>query len=233
MIARDQPTIFPPEVVVRVSSVEDGTMSLRSLPEDPGEVWQNRKEFINMCGGDLDRTALVYITYEASRTYEEYARAETIKPGLVAYDDGIADGLLATSDIGLFLPVADCCAVVMYDTARRVMMMSHIGRQSIEVDGVRKSLDFMRAQANTAPHDIVSWLGPAVGKTNYPIYRRENRGLRELIVSDLEDAGVSARNIEVSPAVTDQNPDYFSHSEYKKSRRTSDGRFAVFAMMQK
>lgn len=232
MISRDQPTALSPELIVRVSSVDDGTMTLRSLPEDPEEVWQNRKDFITSCGGDLSRTALVYVTYDDTRSYEDYKVADSVELGLSTRDDDIADGLATQAEgLGLFLPVADCCATVLYDPRNRALMLSHLGRHSVEVYGAKKSLEFMNAQYGTDAHDVIAWLSPAVSAINYPISHRGGRGLRELIVNDLRDAGVSEESIKISPAETDKNMNYFSHSEYRKNRRESDGRFAVFAML--
>lgn len=209
-------------------------MTLKSLPDNPEEVWQNRKDFISTCGGDLCKTALVYVTYDDTRSYKDYKLAESVVPELSTGIDDVADALATQREgLGLFLPVADCCATVLYDTEHRALMLSHLGRHSVEIYGARKSLEFMHAQYGTEPQDVLAWLSPAVSVDNYPIFRRDDRGLRELIVADLLEAGVSEQNIEVSSSQTDQDMQYFSHSEYQKGRRPSDGRFAVYASISR
>ena len=232
MIARDQPTIFPDNVTVRVSDASDGTMTLKSLPENPEVVWQNRKDFITTCGGDLGKTALVYVTYDDTRSYAEYKLAETVGTELSTTEDDVADGLATQgTEVGLFLPVADCCATVLYDQKRRALMVSHLGRHSVEIFGAKKSFEFMRAEFGTESCDVLAWLGPAVGGENYPIVKRDNRSIKKLIERDLLEAGVKQGNIEISQVDTDRDINYFSHSEYRKGNRASDGRFAVYAQI--
>lgn len=232
MIARDQPTIFPPGVTVRVSDASDGTMARSGAAQNPDDIWRHRHAFIERAGGESEKTALVYVTYGDTRDYETYKLAETVGSGLLAQADDTADGLATQQKgRGLFLPVADCCPVVLYDPKNQALMLSHIGRHSVEVFGASKSLDFMKAQFGSDPRDVLVWLGPAVGGETYPIFARGNKSLAALIVRDLKDAGVPAAHIEVSPIDTSRDPRYFSHSEYQKARRESDGRFAVFAMM--
>lgn len=233
MIARHQPTIFPDRVIVRVSDVSDGTMALRTLPENPGAVWQNRTNFIEASGGELATARMVYVTYDDTRSYDEYKLAEAVTENLQTSPDDIADGLATQqSGVGLFLPVADCCAVVLYDRTTDALMLSHLGRHSVERDGARKSLEFMKAQFGTRPDDVLVWLGPAVGSESYPIFKRGNKSLKELIVNDLKSVGVAEKNLEISPVDTARDRDYFSHSEYQKGRRASDGRFAVFTELR-
>lgn len=233
MIARDQPTIFPDDVIVRVSSVGDGTMTLKSLPKKPDEVWHNRQNFITKSGGDIENTALVYVTYDDGRSYEEYKLAETVDKKLSTNNDDTADGL-ATQQIslGLFLPLADCCAVVLYDPEHHALMVSHIGRHSVEIYGATKSVEFMKITFGTEPRDILAWLSPAVGGENYPIFARGHQSLKVLIAQDLQAAGVKVENIEISPVDTARNDNYYSHSEYQKGHQKNDGRHAVFALMQ-
>lgn len=232
MILIDQPTIFSSKVTVRVSNVDDGTMSFRSLPDDHHRVRENRENFIVANGGETATTALVYVTYGHARTYDEYKLAEAVNSGLLSGVDDVADGL-ATSSVsqGLFLPVADCCPAILYDVKHHAIMLSHLGRHSVEKFGVTASLEFMKAQFATQPRDVLAWLGPAVGSETYPIFARGNQSLKELITTDLKASGVPSRNIEISAVDTAKNVQYFSHSEYQKGHRASDGRFAVFARM--
>ena len=232
MVHHDQPTIFPPDVRVGVSSVEDGTMTLRSLPEHPEQVWHNRQEFIAKCGGELAKTALVYVTYDDDRDFETYKLARDVQSGVVAISQSVADAVATDKEsVGVFLPIGDCCAVTLYDPVHRALMVSHIGRHSVEVYGGRKSVVYMNRNFGTDPRDILAWLSPSVGEQNYPITKRGDRGLKQLIADDLLDAGVEQGQIEISPVDTSTDDRYFSHSEFKKGNRDLDGRFAVFAQM--
>lgn len=233
MIQSDQPTIFPPGVVVRVSSTIDGTMTLRSLPENPEAVWDNRKKFIHTSGGEIEKTALVYVTYDDGDDFCRYREVAVDEYGIKT--NLPCDALVTqTPGVGLFLPLADCCGLVLYDPDSKTLMLSHVGRHSCVQYGAKKSVEYLAGAYDVAPGNLLVWLSPAVGIENYPIYARNNKSLKSLIVEDLVAAGVAANNIAVSPIDTDKSPQYFSHSEYRKGNRGSlNGRFAVFAMMNK
>lgn len=225
---QDQATIFPSNVVVCVSDVSEGTMTLKSLPENPDEVWRNRIRFIEHSGGLMSETALVYVTYDGGRDFCTYRRADAVPKNLMTDNDAVADGLaINEAGIGMFLPIADCCAVVLYDQETSALMLSHIGRQSVEVAAASKSLDFMRAEFGTNPANVLAWLSPSVGGESYPIFRRNNGDLKTLIRDDLVAAGVPSHNIEVSTIDTATDRNYFSHSQYQKGQREFDGRMAV------
>lgn len=232
MIMSDQPTIFGNKVIAHVSSIDDGTMTHKSLPDDMAAVDEHRTTFIKKCGGNPTQTRFVYMTYESGRDFSTYRRAEIVPENLEINIDYKADGLATNdADTGLFLPIGDCCAVVLYDPNHHALMLSHIGRQSVEVDGAKKSLAYMQAEFGSQPHDVMAWLSPAVGQASYPILRRQNGDLKQLIYDDLVTAGVTKTHIEVSLIDTAIDERYFSHSQYKKGNRAFDGRFAVFAQL--
>lgn len=192
-----------------------------------------RRTFIENSRGTIEASSLVYVTYEEGRDFQTYRTADTVACELKTRDEDIADGL-ATSKSGkeLFLPLADCCGLVLYDAKTHALMLSHLGRHSVEVHGARKSVEFMQTTYGSDPHDIVAWLSPAVGSESYPVTSRGYRGIKELIRDDLVFSGMNPQNIEVSPVDTATSTEYFSHSEFKKGNRSFDGRFAVYVYLR-
>jgi copper oxidase (laccase) domain-containing protein len=234
MIAKDQPTIFEPQVTVAVSSVDDGNMKF-GLASDEATLL-NRQRFLKANDISIDQATLLSITYDRS-DYAEYRIVSSHELGrAMRRPESIAaaDGLVTnTTGHALFLPIADCCGVVLHDPAKNVLMLSHIGRHSAEVDGGFKSVRFLQENCNSAPAGLKVWLSPAVGKATYPIAKKDGRGLHELIVGQLLQAGVLMENIEVCKIDTATDPDYFSHSQFKAGKQAGvDGRFAVVAMMR-
>lgn len=232
MIEKDQPTSLPKDkLTIALSSVEDGTMTKRSLPENIDQVIENRQNFIAKAQGDLARTALVYVTFDD----DDYCRYHEITPSdmdLATLHP--ADALVTTSkEVGIFLPLADCCGVVLYDSAQEVLMVSHIGRQSIEQFGGIGSVRHLVNKYGTDPSDVYAWLSPAADGANYPINKRGGADLRDLISNDLRYMGVEDSNIELSDVDTTTDLNYYSHSEYLKGNRPGiDGRFAIYASMK-
>lgn len=231
MIQADQPRIFGRYCTVAVSSQEDGTMTFRG--NDPDQVVKNRQAFLEKVGINLSLATLVQVTYD-----DDFARYHTVNDShkgegmSVPQSKIIADALVTTSpNHALFLPIADCCAVVLFDPVKKILMVSHVGRQSVEVDGARRSVKYLIQNHAVDPTLLLVWLSPAVGKATYPLYAFDNRGLHEVIVHQLKRAGVKKENIEVSGVDTAFDNKYFSHSQYRAGARNDDGRFAVVAMM--
>jgi len=81
------------------------------------------------------------------------------------------------------------------------------------------------------PEDIEAWMTPSVGQDSYPLHAFDERSLSDVTRQQLIAAGILDENIEISPIDTAKSEDYFSHSEYLKGNRQTDGRFAVVAMM--
>ena len=79
-------------------------------------------------------------------------------------------------------------------------MVSHVGRHSAEIDGARRSVKYLSARFNTDPADLKVWLSPGVGKATYPLHRFGGRGLQEVIVGQLQMAGVKKQNISATIA---------------------------------
>lgn len=233
MTTKDQPTIFDPTVTVAVSSVDDGNMKFGV--NEGEDVVANRQNFLQQVGISLDQTTPISLTYDRDDYATYYEVADEDKGQNMRRPEKMpaTDALVTTRpNHALFLAVADCCPVVLYDQTKRILMLSHIGRHSAEVDGGRRSVEHLQQKYGSNPADLKIWLGPAVGKATYPIVKKGGRGLHELILEQLAEAGILSGNIEVCSADTATDPSYFSHSLFKAGKQTGgDGRFAVVAMM--
>ena len=233
MIHAHQPTIFPDSVIVAVSSKEDGSMKFgHGVPE---QIIANRRAFLNKCAISPGEATLVPVTYETD-DFARYREVKDSEKGLGMQPDAViapADALTVTSaHHALFLPLADCVGVVFYDTKHQVLMVSHIGRHSAEIDGAHKSVEYLQKKYASNPDDILVWLSPAVGKAAYPLHKKAGKGLHELTADQLLAAGVSRRNIEASEVDTFSHQEYYSHSSFLAGNQTDNGRFAVVAMMR-
>jgi len=231
MIAADQPTIFGEGVIAAISSKKNGNMKF-GIAEDAITL-KNREVFLQSVGIAMDHTSLVGITYETD-DFTKY-RIATYKDkavGMRAPDvTEHADALVVDQpNHALFLPLADCIGAILYDPTHQVLMVSHLGRHSVEEEGAKKSVEYLRAHYNSRPNDIKVWLSPGVGKASYPLYAFEGKSLHEVIVSQLLASGLNKHNIQVSNIDTATSDDYYSHSEFLKANDVP-GRFAIVAMM--
>lgn len=233
MITKDQPMIFGNSVTVAVSSVEDGNM--RFGRGDDNATLQNREAWFRALKLDTAKATLVQVTYDTNN-FTRYKMVDSNLAGLgisKPVSDCIADALV-TNTVGqtLFLPLADCAGVVLYDSRTHTLMVSHIGRHSVEHVGGRRSVEYMARENGSDPRDIKVWISPAVGKDTYPLRTFEGKGLQDVIVSQLMEAGVVDAHIEVCDVDTAASRDYFSHSQFKAGNRSFDGRHAIVASLK-
>jgi copper oxidase (laccase) domain-containing protein len=233
MIKADQPTIFGKNVVAAVSSVSDG--NLRFGRGDDEDTFQNRLAFLHTAGINPEDATLVQVTYENAEHFERYKIATEDQKGegiFAPKSNTIADAL-ATAQPGhaLFLPLADCAGLILYDAKQQVLMVSHVGRHSAEIDGAAKSVAYLEKNFASEPKDIKVWVSPAVGKATYPIRAKGGKSLHEIISEQLEQARVPKENVEICSVDTASDENYFSHSQFKAGNRNFDGRHAIVAMM--
>lgn len=233
MITTDQPTIFDDDIVTGLSSIDDGNMKFGHGNDK--DTIANRIAFLQSLEIEPLQTTLLQATYDTT----DFCRY------VVLDDDRQGDGMLESvgfmeadaavvtrPDHAIFLPLADCAGAILYDPINKVLMMSHLGRHSVEQDGARRSMQYLIDEFETDPAETKVWLSPSVGSDSYPLEAFGGRSLRQVIVGQLLQLGVDIRHIEVSEVDTAESDDYYSHSEYKAGERDEDGRFAIVAMMR-
>ena len=245
MIVADQPTCFPSDLLVAVSSKDDGTMLNRIRGRHVAEVLENRRRFCDHIGVKYDDVVYHVISYDQGQTFDniaEVTETDTVK----CNNEGIfADALYTeAAGIGLFLPVADCIATVIYDPKRRAVMLAHLGRHSTVVQLMSRAVQHFVERGSRAK-DLQIWMSPSITQKNYRMdyfnyaddddwqnfchkktdgFYLDMQGFNRLLAIR---SGVSSNNIFISPIDTADNPNYFSHSS-----GDFGGRFAVVACMK-
>ena len=215
-----------------VSVVADGSM--KSPDQNYRTVLPTRQKFLRKNDVAIDDTSLVQVTYET----DDFCRYVTLTgndrgDGITRPPAYAADALVVTKPgHALFLPIADCIGAVIYDGRQNILMLSHLGRQNLEQLGGTKCVQYLVDTHGSSPKDLEVWLSPAAGRAAYPLYSFDNRGLHDVANKQLVAAGVNASHITTSPIDSAIDTNYFSHSQYLKGDRETDGRHAVVAMMR-
>lgn len=227
-------------VKIAVSHVEHGSMLDRHNPNS-AETAYNRRAFLSKFGFDSKKATLLTISMlkRATVTHDtNFCRYVTLTK------DSIGDGMdnegtfiadaLVTSRKGepLILPVADCVGAVLYDPEHSILMVSHLGRHSLEQNGGKKSVHYLVDTFKTEPNKLKVWLSPAPGKASYQIWALENKGMKEATLEQLLDAGVHSSNIIDNQDDTATNKNYYSYSEFLKGNRKEDGDHMIVAVME-
>lgn len=214
------------QVLIGLSTVADGNMKALN-PDDADHVFENQTRFLNRSGFVPDQTYLFWLDYDKT----DFCHYQTVNstPDRAMQKMVGVDGLAtATRGLGLFLPLADCLGAVIYDPVSRggVLMVSHLGRHATEQHGATKSIEFMTSKFGTDPAKVKIWLSPVAGECNYPLYKFENRSLRDVNVEHFVAAGVNLANIVGGDIDTTTDSNYFSHSCGDCNKR-----FAIVAKM--
>jgi YfiH family protein len=160
-----------------------------------------------------------------------------------AADSGpeVADAVMTDHpDRLLFIQVADCQAVIVYDPVREAVANIHSGWRGSIADLIGKTVAAMQVQYGCRPQDLLAGIGPSLGPccAEFIHYRTEiPRSLWQyrtgachfdfwaMSVDQLKAAGVAGCNIEVAGLCTRCRTDLF----YSYRGEKTTGRFAVVA----
>ena len=243
MIQKDQPTCFPENVQVILSSVDDGTMLDRSIGVHEASIVSNRQKFCENNGVDYKNVVYQRIVYSSARTYDLIAEV----------DDGsttkntpeiVADALYTRAkNVALMLPVADCVATVAYDPKTETLAVLHLGRHSTMTTLLPRLLQKM-VDEGADSSNIVVWMSPNAHADHYVMryfdrvndpdwqnfcdkqadgYHIDLQGYNRSVCLKY---GLRNKNIYTSPIDTITSPDYFSYSA-----GDTHGRFVALAMI--
>jgi len=240
MIAQDQPTCFPKDVIAGVSSREDGSMLDRTLDDrHHNSIIVNRLQYCKKIGIDYQKCVYQIINYGPENTFDRIVQLDSSQS-----IDVHADVLYTEQPkVGLFLPIADCIGTIIYDPTRKAIALAHLGRHASVADTIKKTIDFFTMKGSR-PQDLIIWMAPSVGRKHYRMEyfdHHDDKKWRDFCQAkdggfylDLQGynraravtCGVMPVNIHASRIDTATDPNYFSHSQGDKSAR-----FAVVAMI--
>lgn len=243
MIYTDQPDCFDATVLVAVSSKRDGSMLNRDKGVHHPDIIRNRRHFCEHNKALYEDTVYQKICYGSSETYEllkEVTHNDTVQYHAEVH----ADALFTTEvGVGLFLPVADCVATIVYDPERRFLALLHMGRHSTLTSLVKKTIGCFEKHGSNMD-DLIVWMSPSAKRDTYRLDwfdHEHDEDWQEFLTKgngyflDLPgynrqrfvECGVNSERIYISPVDTTKDSNYFSH----RAEDTTD-RIAVLAMMR-
>lgn len=232
-------------VMIGVSTVEDGNMSVKW--GDKVTVKGNRRQFLKKLGIKLEDCVLASllggteINIVGNKEKGKYIEGDA----LITKEKGV----------GLFMVTADCLPVVMFDKAKNILALVHLGWKGVNGKLAIKVIKRL-SDLGSKPEDIEVWIGPGVRKGTYKKWDKgwdefvqitgENVKEWEKFIEDTDDGkktldligyvlkqlrGLRVTNVETSPIDTFTDTNYFSHHRAYFTRE-QEGRFATVVMIK-
>ena len=152
------------------------------------------------------------------------------------------DGLIINEpNILIYLRFADCTPLMFYDPTHKIGAISHAGWRGTAAKIGVKTVKKMVAEFGTKPSDIVTVIGPAIGRCCYEVSvdvkekllstvtdqenlsLNRNIDLKRINARQLEEIGVE--KIDICPYCTSCNNDLFY--SYRKEDGTKERHYAV------
>jgi copper oxidase (laccase) domain-containing protein len=168
--------------------------------------------------------------------------------GMGDLESRVRTNALITSEagVGLFLCVADCLPIILFDPMRRVIALIHAARNSTNLRITAQVVRRLEAEFGCAPRDLIVGFGPAIQARSYtfddgiyklvdkrwgPYLKRlpsgriavDNVGYNR---AQLEEAGVPPASIDDCSIDTAVGKAYFSHVRSRLSS-SAEQRFAA------
>jgi len=226
------------------STISDGNMSY--LWGDEQKVIENRERFLKGLSIDPNSCAVMsilntdVITEITPKTEIGIGKNSPIK----------TDAFITTEkNKFLFLVIADCLPVIIYDPMLKILALAHCGWKSTEAKLVGKVVDFLKEHFHTDPSNLLVGIGPGIHKESYKMANpaeRQLAGWSDFLLntpngqtaidivgynkSQLISAGVKEENIEISDIDNAADPRFFSHHRSKETGEL-EGRFAAVVGM--
>lgn len=221
------------------SSIPDGNLSF--LWGDESDVLGNRKNFLKQLNINPENCAVMSIFDDNQITLIEAGT----KIGIGKDNRIPADALVtAQKNIFLFLLIADCLPVILYEPKFGILALAHCGWKSTNERLLGKLIDFLKEEFDINPKDLIVGIGPGIHKESYKYINPPQKQLPDWkdFLADLPDGktaidivgyskrqlvevGVKEDNIEISDIDTVADTDFFSHYRSKMNRE-AEGRFA-------
>jgi len=202
--------------------------------DDKERVQSNRNNFFSPLGIDQSRLAI-----------PQQVHSDNVKiisePGYYENTDA-----LITSEKNLFLIIstADCYSIFIYDRVRNIIAAVHSGWRGSQKKILSKTVNILSKEMGCSIEDLNFFIGPGICAGHFEVgkdvsemfdnkFVMHNKGkyfvdLKEHILDQLHESGITPEQTEVSPLCTYEEKGYL-HS-YRRNRINSGRMFSVIGM---
>ncbi len=240
----------PPQgFVYAISDKSEGNQSF--VYGEFSEVKNNRQKFLNLAGIAPEHTVAMLVNH--GDVIREVGVAERGKSVYNQDEVVVCDAMITNQkNVALYLLVADCAPIVLFDKAQTCLAIVHHGIKNTDNSFVQKVINKMIEKYHIKPEELIALIGPAIQKESYIYETFEHRnsahwqGFFELnnnnkflidnvglTLKQIKDSGVLTENIFNSGIDTYTNKNFFSHKfDYDNGTKPDTGRLAMVAMLR-
>lgn len=229
-----------------VSDTTDGNLSFffNGQAADSNKVANNRENFFKKIGVDIAKTVGIWVEGE-----DRVLVADRDVAGISMIDKEHAlrcDALVTNQkNLYLFLLIADCLPVILYDPKNVALGIVHVGWRGADLEIVKKTLKLMKKEYATDPAHVIVGFGPAARKNSFVktnpsqkndprwqdfLEKTDDENFKVDVVgfckSQLLDSGVLSQNIYDCDIDTITDINFFSHYRQNNQPHPQQGRFA-------
>ena len=140
--------------------------SINEVECDFKKVLQSRRRFLERSGIDMNKTVCMGVTHGF-----DIVEADPKLAGVSTLDYHKAikvDGLMTDKkDLYLFLLIADCLPMIIYDPVRRAVALVHAGWKGVDGNIAGKAIEKFMFKFKSKAEDIIVGIGPCARKESF------------------------------------------------------------------
>jgi YfiH family protein len=235
-----------PNLFHAFSTRDEGNMANVILGKvtDFDAVFKSRKNFLNRLGINADQSICMWVTHQ-----DRVVIPDPKERGISMRDFHYAlkvDGMMTDKkNLYLFLLIADCLPIIIYDPVKSVLALLHAGWKGLDLEIAKKGVKGLGENFNSNPKDLIIGIGPCVHKESFikenpsqlndPKWRPYLKKMKDdkyqvdllgFVLEQLSDIHIQKKNIFVSKIDTAKDERFFSHVRDKNLPISEQGRFA-------
>ena len=178
-------------VTYRYGGVSEGSFNSFNMGlhvgDTPEAVTENRKRLAQVLGVDSSRLTCGEQVHGVGVTR---VTPELVGRGAFSWDDSIPDSdAIHTNlvEVPLWLLVADCVPVLIYDAVHHAVAVVHAGWRGAIAHIVERTMDSMHEVYGTLPSDCYLFVGPSIGADSFEV----SEEIAEQFRGDMHALGLS------------------------------------------
>ncbi len=110
------------------------------------------------------------------------------------------------SGVGISVRVADCVPIFLYDSQKKIAVVIHAGWRGTALGIARKSIEWLRKEAQISVQKTMIGIGPAIGPQDFIVGAEVARQFPRSVVAELpeDDSGEQKYTVDLWQANVDQ-----------------------------